>query len=242
MAASSPQGRFAAGAALIDGRVLQRTDAYGKHLFHRYAGVGWLHVHLGLIGSFVAGIGVPPAPRGALRLRLVGSGSWLDLRGPMACEIVTPAERRALLARLGPDPLRRDAEPDRGWARVARSQAPIGQLLMDQAVVAGIGNVYRAELLYRHRVNPFLPARGLTVEAWLAMWTDLVTLMRSGVRTNRIITTRPQDRSRLRGRVSREDAFYVYRRAGEPCRVCATTIATTLLAGRNLFWCPYCQA
>jgi len=242
VAASSPQGRFAGGAALIDGRVLERTDAYGKHLFHRYAGAGWLHVHLGLIGSFVAGMGVPPAPRGALRLRLVGPGCWVDLRGPMACEIVTPAERKALVAKLGPDPLRRDADPDRGWARLARSQAPVGQLLMDQGVIAGIGNVYRAELLYRHRVNPLRPGRDMAPECWLAMWSDLVVLMRHGVRTGRIVTTRPEDRPRPRGRISRDDAYYVYRRAGEPCRVCQTPIATIVLAGRNLFWCPHCQS
>lgn len=237
--AASPQGRFADGAALIDGRVLERTDAYGKHLFHRYTGAVWLHVHLGLIGSFVTGVGAAPAPRGALRLRLVGTGCWLDLRGPMACQIVTSADRKALTARLGPDPLRRDADPDRGWARLSRSRAPIGQLLMDQAVIAGIGNVYRAELLYRHRVDPFRPGRDLTPAAWQAMWSDLVALMRHGVRTGRIVTTRPADRHRTR--LSREDAYYVYRRTGEPCRVCSTPIATTVLAGRNLFWCPTCQ-
>ncbi len=241
VAASSPQGRFAGGAALIHGRVLQGTDAYGKHLFHRYAGAGWLHVHLGLIGSFVSGIGAPPPPRGALRLRLVSAGAWIDLRGPMACEIVTPGERKALLARLGPDPLRREADPERAWARLSRSQVPVGQLLMDQAVVAGVGNVYRAELLFRHRVDPFGAGRDLAAETWLAMWDDLVALMRYGVRTGRIVTTRPEDRRRSTGLVGRDDAHYAYRRTGEPCRVCRTPIATTVLAGRNLFWCPTCQ-
>ncbi|MDQ6876080.1 MAG: Fpg/Nei family DNA glycosylase [Actinomycetota bacterium] len=241
VAASSPQGRFAAGAALIDGRVLEGTDAYGKHLFHRYAGAVWLHVHLGLIGHFLTGVGSPPAPRGALRLRLVGPGHWLDLRGPIACEIVTPADRAALIRRLGPDPLRRSADPERGWDRISRSRAPLGQLLMDQSVVAGVGNVYRAELLYRHRADPFLPGRDVGREQWLAMWADLVTLMRHGLRTGRIVTTRPADRPGSR-RVRREDAHYVYRRAGEPCRVCGTPIATTPMAGRNLFWCPTCQA
>lgn len=240
IAASSPQGRFAEGAARIDGRVLQATEAYGKHLFHRYAGVGWLHVHLGLIGSFLAGLGSPPAPKGALRLRLVGEDAWLDLRGAMVCELITPPEHRALLARLGPDPLRRGADPQRAWARLSRSALPIGRLLMDQAVVAGIGNVYRAELLYRHLVNPFLPGRSLPEEMWQQMWADLVALMRLGVRTGRIVTTRPADRPG--GRVTQERAHYVYRRAGLPCRVCGTPVATVVLAGRNLFWCPHCQA
>lgn len=239
VSASSPQGRFAEGAARIDGRVLERTEAYGKHLFHSYAGAGWLHVHLGLIGSFLTGIGSPPAPKGALRLRLVAGGCWLDLRGAMVCELITPPERTTLLARLGPDPLRRAADPQPAWARLSRSQRPIGQLLMDQTVVAGIGNVYRAELLYRHRASPFTPGREIREQAWLLMWADLVALMRAGVRTGRIITTRPEDR--LGRRAAREDAHYVYRRAGLPCRVCGTPVRSAPMAGRNLFWCPACQ-
>jgi len=240
VAASSPQGRFAEGAARIDGRVLRGTEAYGKHLFHRYAGVGLLHVHLGLIGSFVAGLGTPPAPKGAVRLRLVGESGWLDLRGAMVCELITPAERAALLARLGPDPLRRAADPRQAWGRLSRSTLPIGRLLMDQAVVAGIGNVYRAELLYRHLVNPFIPGREMQEATWWQMWADLVSLMRVGVRTGRIVTTRPEDRPG--GRITQERAHYVYRRTGLPCRVCGTPVATVVLAGRNLFWCSVCQA
>ncbi len=242
VAATSPQGRFAEGAARIDGSILQRTDAHGKHLFHAYAGVGWLHVHLGLYGSFLTGLGSPPPPRGALRLRLVGEQCWLDLRGAITCELITPADRRALLARLGPDPLRTGADPDRGWARLSRSRVSIGQLLMDQSVVAGIGNVYRAELLYRHLLDPFTSGRDVSPARWSAMWEDLVALMRAGVRTGRIVTTRPDDRSRPRGRVTREDAHYVYRRTDQPCRVCGTPIRTQLMAGRNLFWCPRCQS
>lgn len=240
--ASSPQGRFVDGAELIDGRVLRRTEAWGKHLLHHYEGGPLLHVHLGLYGSFVTGVGVPPAPTGALRLRLTGSGRWADLRGPNACELMLPAERRELLARLGPDPLRRDADPGRAFTRLSRSRMPIAALLMDQAVVAGIGNVYRAELLFRHRVDPWRPGRLVDPSTWAAMWTDLVTLMRAGVRTGRIVTVRVEDRPRRRGPLTRKEAFYVYRRAGLPCRVCGTEIRTEVLAGRNLFWCPTCQA
>lgn len=240
--AASPQGRFVDGAALIDGRVLRRTEAYGKHLLHHYVGGVLLHVHLGLYGKFAGGTGEPPEPRGALRLRLVGNSQWTDLRGPTACELLEPGERTALLARLGPDPLRRDADPSNALTRIARSKAPIAALLMDQQVIAGIGNVYRAELLYRHRVNPFLPGRDLAEAAWAAMWADLVVLMTSGLRTGRIVTVQPEDRPRKRGVLTREEAVYVYRRAGLPCRVCGTEIRTEVLVGRNLFWCPNCQA
>jgi endonuclease-8 len=240
--ASSPQGRFVDGAALIDGHVLRRTEAWGKHLLHHYVGGPLLHVHLGLYGKFTTGTGEPPVPVGALRLRLTNSQLWSDLRGPTACELIEPAERRELLARLGPDPLRRDADPARAYARLSRSKTSVAALLMDQAVVAGIGNVYRAELLFRHRIDPFRAGRLIDDAPWTHLWTDLVTLMRAGVRTGRIVTVRTEDRVRKRGPLRREESVYVYRRAGLPCRVCGTEVRTEVLAGRNLFWCPSCQA
>ncbi len=240
--AASPQGRFVEGAERIDGRVLRRTEAWGKHLLHHYEGGVLLHVHLGLYGKFTIGSGKAPEPRGALRLRLTGADGWTDLRGPTACELLEPGQRAELVARLGPDPLRRDADPGRAAARLARSRAPVAGLLMDQNVVAGIGNVYRGEILFRHRIDPFLPGRALAPELWRELWEDLVLLMRSGVRTGRIVTVRPEDRPRRRGPLNREQAVYVYRRVGLPCRVCGTEIRTEVLAGRNLFWCPNCQA
>jgi endonuclease-8 len=239
--ASSPQGRFSDGAALLDGRTLVRTEAIGKHLLHHYRDAPTLHIHLGLYGKFVTGNGEPPEPRGALRLRLVGSEVWTDLRGPTACELMEPADITVLLGRLGPDPLRADADPDRAHRRISRSRTVIAALLMDQAIIAGIGNVYRAELLFRHQVDPFLPGRSLKRATWDAMWADLVTLMKAGVRSGRIETVRPADRPRRRGPLLRSEAGYVYRRTGLPCRVCGTEIATEVLVSRNLFWCPYCQ-
>lgn len=237
---TSPQGRFVEGAALLDGRVLDATDAHGKHLFLGFAGERWLHVHLGLYGKWTTGSGTPPPARGALRLRLVADGAWADLRGPTACEVWTPQDKASLHGRLGPDPLRADCDERRAWARISRSRTAVGQLLMDQAVVAGVGNVYRAEVLYRSRIDPHRPGRLVTRAEWEALWADLVALMRAGVRSGRIVTTRPSDRPRP-GRVRREDAHYVYRRTGEPCRVCGTAVVTEVMAARNLHWCPGCQ-
>jgi endonuclease-8 len=239
---TSPQGRFTEGAALLDGRVLEQVDAYGKHLFLRFAGDLWLHVHLGLYGAWTFGRTPPPPARGALRVRLEADGSYADLRGAIACEVQTDDDRRAILSRLGPDPLRPRSDPSLAWARIAHSRSPIGLLLMDQTVVAGVGNVYRAELLYRARIDPHRPGRLVTHEEWDALWADLVVQMKAGLRTGRIITTRPEDRDRPTGRVRDEDAHYVYRRTGLPCRVCGTLVATEVMGGRNLFWCPYCQS
>jgi formamidopyrimidine-DNA glycosylase len=243
---TSPQGRFAAGAALLDGRVLEEVFSYGKHLFARFGG-DTLHVHLGLYGTFISGSGTPPVPRGALRMRWEGvgpegTGVWADLRGPTACEVLAAPEVTAILARLGPDPLRPRADPDVAHRRIARSRTAVGALLMDQSVLAGVGNVYRAELLFRHGVSPFRPGRALDGDLWTGMWADLVRLMRAGVRMGRIVTTRPEHRARRRGPAERDDAHYVYRRTGLPCRVCGTEVRTEVMVGRNLYWCPVCQA
>jgi endonuclease VIII len=242
VAVSSPQGRFAAGAETLDGHRLVRAEAYGKHLFQRYQGAPTLHIHLGLFGKFTTGTGEPPDAQGALRLRMVADDAWTDLRGPTACELMDPPAIDALLARLGPDPIRVDSDPDAAYRRISRSRVMIAALLMDQSVLAGIGNVYRAEILFRHQVHPFSTGQSIDRQLWQAVWGDLVILMRAGVRSGRIETVRPEHRPRVRGPLSRAEAGYVYRRTGLPCRVCGTPIATAHLVGRNLFWCPTCQA
>ena len=242
---SSPQGRFVAGATLLDGRVVEDVFSYGKHLFAGF-GADTLHVHLGLYGTFTTGTGTPPVPRGALRMRWEGpgpdgSGVWTDLRGPTACEVLAGPEVDRILTRLGPDPLRPRADGGVAHRRIAGSRTAIGALLMDQSVLAGVGNVYRAELLFRHGVSPFRPGRAVDGDLWARTWADLVTLMKAGVRMGRIVTTRPEDRSRRRGAVGRDDAHYVYRRTGLPCRICGTAVRTEVMVGRNLYWCPVCQ-
>jgi endonuclease VIII len=237
---TSPQGRFVAGAALLDRRVLEGTEAYGKHLFLTFAGDRLLHVHLGLIGKWTFGPTPAPEPVGAVRVRLVDDESYADLRGATAVEVWTPEDRTRLLARLGPDPLRSDAKEVLAWRRIERSRVPIGVLLMDQSVLAGVGNVYRAEVLYRALIDPHRPGQDVSREEWIALWRDLVRLLKAGRRDGRIVTTRSADRRRG-SPVRDEDAHYVYRRTGLPCRVDGTPIATELMAGRNLFWCPTCQ-
>jgi len=239
--ATSPQGRFADGAELLNGRVLETTDAWGKHLFHRYSGNLFLHVHLGLYGKFADGPLPAPEPRGALRLRLEGAGQYLDLRGATRCEVVTAEEKAEVTAALGPDPLRPKTDPTPARDKIGRSRVAIGALLMDQHVLAGIGNVYRAEILYRHGVNPYIPGRELEPAVFDDMWVDLIKLMQAGVRAGRIVTTDPEDRTRRSGRATKADSYYVYRRTDEPCRRCDTPIAHAVMVARNLFWCPHCQ-
>ncbi|CAA9356258.1 MAG: Endonuclease VIII [uncultured Nocardioidaceae bacterium] len=236
--ASSPQGRFAEGAALLDGATFEDAEAYGKHLFGHFDTGRILHVHLGLYGTFLTAAAPPAPPRGAVRLRLTSRRATADLRGPTACELFTPDQRVALLSRLGPDPLRDDADPAAGWTAVHRSRRSLASLLMDQSVIAGIGNVYRAEVLYRQRLDPTAPGGRLTRAVWDDVWADLVELMHRGVRDGHIETLRPEHAPLAGAGMPRR---YVYRRQGQPCLVCGTRIRTTEIEGRNLYWCPSCQ-
>ncbi|MEV6137766.1 DNA-formamidopyrimidine glycosylase family protein [Nocardia sp. NPDC051990] len=245
---SSPQGKFTSGAARVDGQVLTRAEAWGKHLLHHYESGLVVHVHLGLYGVFTE-VPLPMGePVGQVRMRVVGDASaddrlyGTDLRGPTACEVYTRAEVTALTERLGPDPLRRGADPERAWRRIHRSRRPIGALLMDQQVLAGVGNVYRAELLFRHGISPQRPGTMLTADEWHAMWTDLVALMRVGVRVGKMVVVRPEHDHGEPSYAADRPRTYVYRRPGAPCRLCGTPVAHSVLEGRNLFWCSTCQA
>ena len=245
---ASPQGRFAADAAIIDGLEVTHAESAGKHLFVGFPGERFIHIHLGLIGKFdIAPLtdGEVPLPVGQVRLRLFNEEHVADLRGATQCELVGEAKRQAVLAKLGPDPLRPDADPGKAWARIHKSHRPIGELLMDQAVLAGIGNVYRAEVLFRHKIHPLRPGNTLRRSQWDSIWADLVDLLAEGVRTGRIDTVHSEHTPEAMGRPPRVDdhggEVYVYRRTGQPCYVCGSTVRTAELAGRNSFWCPKCQ-
>ena len=353
LAVSSPQGKFTAGAARLDGHVLERAEAHGKQMFLYFAHDLVMRVHLGLYGAWDFGgdstftgassIGAPrrigeqevgadsevpgsdgadagggrgwahtpegpaanlragggrgeyagpPEPKGAVRVRLISEHGWADLRGPTACEVLTPAESAAVRKKLGPDPLHNfPGDAEEFARRIRKSSTNIALQLMKQDVLAGVGNVYRAEVLFRLSLDPMLAGTALQQEEASALWADIVRIMADGVRDGRIITTeladRPsglgvapglaaqwqddggqdgvgqddvvQDGGRVddgsRGTASSintvndtvnkdvpvEDAHYVYKRQGLPCRHCGTEIAMKDLGGRKLYWCPSCQ-
>lgn len=247
---TSPQGRFADGAALLDGTTLERSWAHGKLLFVDFADERTLYVHLGLIGKwFVLPVDPPgsePPAVGEVRLRLLDERHVADLRGPMACTVVDQAEVSRLVSRQGPDPLQPDQDSDAAYRRISRSGKTVAELLMDQSVVAGVGNIYRCEVLWRHRLHPLKPGRALKRSSWQLVWDDLVHLMPWGVRTGSIITlddVLEDVRTRVDAgetvHVPRE--FAVYKRTGMPCLRCGSTVRHKVVAGRNLFWCGGCQ-
>lgn len=246
VAVSSPQGRFAASAAALDGRRVLGAEAIGKHLFIRFAGPRWIHIHLGLFGRVTFGDAPAPDVVGQVRLRMVGRSSWAELRGATTCDLIDAATRAAIEGRLGDDPLRPDDTGEHAWSRIERSRAPIATLLMDQSVIAGVGNIYRAEALFRAGIDPARAGRDVSRAEWEALWADLVALLQRGHAHGRIDTVRVDHEPDAMGRAPRDDAHggevYVYRRTSQACLVCGTPIRTVELAGRNLFWCPACQS
>lgn len=308
VAVSSPQGRFAEGAARIDGRVMTAARAVGKQMFLEFDNGLWLRIHLGIYGAwdFAGEISVdptiasangrmgqtnqrgtdvaadrvfddagenslhsigaprrtrlrmaesekleaeittfPPEPVGQVRVRLLTDTAVADLRGPTACEVLDPAEVDAVIAKLGPDPMLDDG-PDaeeRFVSTVRRKPTAIALLLMDQSVVSGIGNVYRAELLFRARQNPHTPGRLVAEDTVRELWRDWVKLLHIGVATGQMMTMDDLDDDAYRkAMASRDDRHWVYKREGLPCRVCGTNIVMEELGGRKLYWCPKDQA
>lgn len=239
--ASSPQGRFADGAEELDGLRLEEIDAVGKHLFYRFTGDRLLHVHLGLFGRFRTHAAAPvPEPRGAVRLRLATDDRALDLSGPIVCALIDEEDRARVLDRLGPDPLRPDADPERARAALARRRQPIGAALLDQSVIAGLGNVYRAEALFVCGIDPHRPARDLSGPPFDALWQVLGRMLRDGVRRGRIVTVDPAELGRPPSRARRNERTYVYRQGR--CRRCGDAVAAPVIGGRPCYWCPTCQS
>lgn len=298
---SSPQGRFAEGAACLDGQVLLGACAHGKHLFVPFASQAdvppeapeatWLRVHLGLYGSWTfdgdatfraphtigaprrrvgergeqavarggrslperrdaagarapsVGAWAPPAPREAVRLRLLGAHGCADLTGPAACELLDGSGMAEVRRRLGPDPLRADGKRAAFVTAVRRRRRSVGELLMDQSVLAGVGNIYRAEVLFRCGVDPGAPGRGVSERRLRAIWDDLVPLMQAGVETGVITTVDACDVPvPLPSDDQEAGRWYVYHREGRPCLRCTAPVRRAEVAGRSLFWCPRCQA
>lgn len=233
---SSPQGRFS-DAKLIDGSKLLEAKAVGKQLFLRFE-PAILRIHLGIYGKWqFSETNELPEPRGAVRARFVSGSSLADLRGPTACELLSAEQYQQVLAKLGPDPLDPKADMDRFVQRVGRSSVSIGQLLMDQSVISGIGNVYRAELLFRANLNPHTPGKLVPKELVEAIWQDAVALMPLGVKTGLMLTRE----GFLKAKTKKADRYYVYKREGLACRECGNLISIEIMATRKLYFCSACQ-
>lgn len=239
MQVASPQGRFQAEATQLNGKKLRAVTAHGKHLFYHWPKELITHVHLGLYGKFRVHKGTPPQPRGAVRVRMIGDERAFDLNGPNCCELIDQSAYLDIRKRLGEDPLNDDACADTVWNRIRKSKAPIGGLLLNQSVIAGIGNIYRAEILFLCGIHPAAPGNQLDRASFDAMWSTTVELMRIGVKYNRIVTAGFNTPGRPLSRLNSAERINIYKR--EKCPKCSSRIRCWEIANRKIFACPKCQ-
>jgi len=237
----SPQGRFSSEAKLISGQKVKRVRAIGKQLFIDFDNKLTCRVHLGIYGKWRF---VPRAKEdtltGAVRVRFFDDENIADLRGPTVCEVIDTKSVKLIEKRLGPDPTNPDPkkiEQAKFIDRVQSSKSPIGILLMNQDVISGIGNVYRAEILFRAGISPHVLGNQLSNAQLVSLWEDSVKLMKVGVRTGFMITREEL----LTKKPKKADRNYVYKREGLGCLRCSGTVVIELMATRKLYWCPGCQ-
>ena len=208
-----PRAQATGIAPRLDGKLLERVEAEGKNLYLHFEGGLVLRSHLRMSGRWYV------EPRGRSRV----GRPWLVLRGAEQEAVlwngpVLELDRR--LPRLGPDILTGDL--DAAARNVARSELAIGEALLDQRLVAGIGNLWRAEALWHAQVSPWAPARSVDVPPILEHARRLMRQGLDGLRAPRV----------------------VYRTAGRPCPRCRTPIRSRGQGddNRTAYWCPGCQA
>ena len=157
--------------------------AIGKQMFIDFENDLVVHIHLGIYGKWqFHSTDVEPEVVGQVRMRMIAGDKVVDLRGPTTCEVIGREEVKKLQVRFGPDPLNANpkrAESNKFITRVQNSKSAIGLLLMNQQVISGIGNVYRAELLFRHGINPHTPGNQVQREQLEELWDDCVRLKKS---------------------------------------------------------------
>lgn len=224
---------------MVDGVRLKQLEAYGKHLFYFWENGLVGHVHLGLFGRFRVYRGPGPLDAPTVRMRLEVPRATIDLIGPTECSIGTVGDRDRIVARLGPDPLRADADPDKAYTAIARRVAPIGQLLLDQKVLSGLGNVYRAEALFLNRINPNRPGNRITPADFEGLWATIVEMLERGVAEDRIVTLDRDLFDVPLGITARGETTYVYHR--DLCLRCGSPILVVQLGGRACYYCPVDQ-
>lgn len=245
MIVTSPQGRFSKEAKRLSGKTLVDVFAHGKHLFYEFAGVAEtskpvrVHIHLGLYGKFRLHKNPAPEPRGAVRVRMIGEERSFDLNGPNCCEIISAKDYKTLKARLGQDPLQDDADPEMVWQRISRSRAAIGRLLLDQSVFAGVGNIFRAEILYQMGIHPERAGRDLSREEFDGLWELTVKLMQIGVKYNRIITVDRDEVDKPLSRLNRSERLLCYKK--DQCQRCLGNIRCWSQSNRKIYACAQCQ-
>ncbi len=235
---TSPQGRFQSDARRINGREIESVQAVGKHLFYQFDEKRILHIHLGRYGKFREHALPSPDPVGQVRVRLVSSSSCIDLTGPTTCRVIDACQRVEVEQRLGPDPLAGGRRQE-VWKRISSSSKPIAALLLDQAVVAGVGNIFRAEVLFEVGIDPLTPGDQLSEESFGQLWRSLTRMMRTGLKLGKIVTVTAKEAGMPRTKIEGNARFRVY--GHHECPWCGGEIEAVEIAARRLYFCRGCQ-
>lgn len=224
------------------GRRIDAVEPLGKHMLIRFDS-GWtLRVHLGMKGRWLRLHARERRPRAPTVVLVTGESAYVCDRAYTAELVRTSALRtHGRLARLGPDLLVDPPDLDEAVRRArlpAYAGREIGDLLLDQRVAAGIGNVYKSEVLFECKVHPRTRVGRLSQEELRALYAKAGALMRANLLTRRReavpLRRRPQPSSQR---------LWVYRRNGRPCLECGTRIERMAQGemARTTYWCPACQ-
>jgi endonuclease-8 len=227
--------RFAT--ADLTGRTLLDVTPRGKHLLARIEGGLTLHSHLRMDGSWrVYATGERPrgGPDHQIRAILGNAESTAYGYRLPVLELIRTAEESRVVGHLGPDLLGPDWDPDEAVRRLAADPArTLGEALLDQRNLAGIGNVYKSELAFLAGVTPWLPVGELDPEVPLRLVVTAHRLLEAN-------KDRPDRRTTTTAR-HRGTQLHVYGRGGHPCLRCGTPIRKAELGDRVTYWCPGCQ-
>jgi len=228
--------------ARILGHSITRIETRGKHLLLHLSS-GWtLHTHAMMYGSWEFG---PPGmtlqkPEKNVRLRLrTGQREAVFYNGPIV-EVLSPDELSAhpALMALGPDVLSPTFDREEAWRRIQRAgDREIGDVLIDQTIVCGPGNIFKSESLFLAGIDPRRPATSLSREDVEGIWEKLVPMMKRASTSSGPIKTLPSHLATER------DRTWVYARSSRPCFVCGTTIRMSRQGDlkRTTFSCEKCQ-
>jgi endonuclease-8 len=230
----------------IAGRTIERVDARGKHLLIWFSGDLVLRTHMRMNGSWHLYRPGERWQRPHHEMRIIIETDAFHAIGftiPIA-ELTSAADltRDSPLQDIGPDPLAADFDPEQAFTRLrARTDMDIADALLDQSAIAGIGNVYKSEILFAARVNPFMPVPRLNDGQIRSLITIAARLMRVNVPSTVAIPYTAARRTT--GSLDPSAALWVYGRAGKPCRRCGTAISRVKqgLHARSTYWCRRCQ-
>jgi endonuclease-8 len=224
----------------LRGDSITQVLARGKHILMRFAGGSTLHTHLRMDGSWriapaVGPTGIPRGDEHQIRA-LIGTRQWVAIGLRVHDVVLLPStDEASLVGHLGPDLLGPDWDPGAAVARL-RSQpaSAIGDALLDQRNLAGIGNLYKAEILFIHGLNPWTPVGAVD---------DLDRVVDTAHRLLRRNRDHPEQSTT--GSLRRGEQHWVYLRSGQPCRRCGAVIVHARQGiaprDRETWWCPRCQ-